>query len=1093
MLLKNTATVLGTACVSALHGWVALANRLILELQFSPAEAYQHLNRILEQVNAITSALFTAQVYEDDAAAEAEAEEDGDAAADDNGFFAMMEDDNYDDGQYFDPARGNVVFASAIDGWGFTLNQFASILSKKFKCRAAPLQNVLWGDYYMTKEKGKLRVKKGAAGKGKAPLFVVGVLQTIWDIYDGVCISKDKTKMAKILKTLALKVSARDYQHPDPKVYLRALFGQWLPLARSILGMVCRVVPPPTSLTAKRASKLLYGTKLASSFAPEVQAAHRLLSASDDTADGDARGSGSTEPGVEAPLVAFVSKMVPVSVSQLPASRPAAAAAAAGSDGVAEQQARRAALIAKRKAEGKDQAPPPRPSEDDDYGGSGGGGGAGGGTGAGDIAGADSNTARPAVSRPAAARPVIGRPVARPVMGRPNPSGTLESTDANAATTGGADAAAAAGLVLADDASEKPAVSASIMAWAQSVAPLPPSDVEGAGGDMRGETAAGAAGGNEPANAITTPEIMPVPTIEPVVKSGNEGADAASRRHAAMETARRLASGDVDAAAASIVRSSGGGVNGGVGSENASHVMIAYTRIFSGTLRPGQQVHVLGPKYDPACPDEHSEVVTVDKLYIIMGRDLIMVDEAPPGSVVGILGLEGHVLKTVTLSSTPNCPSVGKMNTNVKPIVRVVLDATNIIDMPKLKRGMKLLYQADPCCEVLVQGSGEHVLVCAGEVHVERCVVDLRERFCPGVEFTVSKPIVPLRETIVAAPTVDMTNEPINDATNAVDAKLARGHYLLEKAPEPEESGVVTVPTSNGHLQFKMRAIPLPAAVVELLTNEETLLQQLYESRSALAGDEGAAAGTPGAAGRGGGGGAGRSTANEALVEAGAALYTALKGAFADAGGEWVGAESKIIAFGPRQSGANIIMSSDAMGLVAPFFASFFDESAAAAVLAPTWLHSVDVGFQLMTQSGPLSEEPMIGVAFVVEGVVAAGGGGGAGGADAVEVDGSGYTSGEVIAAIKEACKWAFLAQPVRLLTAFYLCDMVVKAASLGKVYVNQIIVFPPRICSRKLMEYSDISIVLSGRQPATSSLLLLFMLTAAPLMTSSHSEGTAS
>eukprot|EP00039_Didymoeca_costata_P015591 m.268259 g.268259 ORF g.268259 m.268259 type:complete len:133 (+) comp16255_c1_seq11:2970-3368(+) len=36
---------------------------------------------------------------------------------------------------------------------------------------------------------------------------------------------------------------------------------------------------------------------------------------------------------------------------------------------------------------------------------------------------------------------------------------------------------------------------------------------------------------------------------------------------------------------------------------------------------------------------------------------------------------------------------------------------------------------------------------------------------------------------------------------------------------------------------------------------------------------------------------------------------------------------------------------------------------------------------------------------------------------------------------MKEACRWAFLAQPVRLMTAMYKCDLVVSSASLGKVY----------------------------------------------------------
>ena len=45
------------------------------------------------------------------------------------------------------------------------------ILAKKLKCRVAPLQKTLWGDYYVAKEKGKVKIKRGAAGRGKAPLF----------------------------------------------------------------------------------------------------------------------------------------------------------------------------------------------------------------------------------------------------------------------------------------------------------------------------------------------------------------------------------------------------------------------------------------------------------------------------------------------------------------------------------------------------------------------------------------------------------------------------------------------------------------------------------------------------------------------------------------------------------------------------------------------------------------------------------------------------------------------------------------------------------------------------------------------------------
>ena len=48
--------------------------------------------------------------------------------------------------------------------------------------------------------------------------------------------------------------------------------------------------------------------------------------------------------------------------------------------------------------------------------------------------------------------------------------------------------------------------------------------------------------------------------------------------------------------------------------------------------------------------------------------------------------------------------------------------------MPALLQGLKLLNQADPCVQVLLQETGEHVIVAAGEVHLERCLEDLRKR-----------------------------------------------------------------------------------------------------------------------------------------------------------------------------------------------------------------------------------------------------------------------------------------------------------------------------------------------------------------------------
>ena len=48
-----------------------------------------------------------------------------------------------------------------------------------------------------------------------------------------------------------------------------------------------------------------------------------------------------------------------------------------------------------------------------------------------------------------------------------------------------------------------------------------------------------------------------------------------------------------------------------------------------------------------------------------------------------------------------------------------------------------------------MNSKGEYILSTCGEVHLERCVVDLKDDFCPGVQFTVSAPIIEFRETIL--------------------------------------------------------------------------------------------------------------------------------------------------------------------------------------------------------------------------------------------------------------------------------------------------------------------------------------------------------
>lgn len=73
-----------------------------------------HRRDLSLQVNAVTGTLFTSKVLEERAEKEGE-KSSGDQVYDWSAGLEEVDDSHL----YFSPDQGNVVFASAIDGWGF--------------------------------------------------------------------------------------------------------------------------------------------------------------------------------------------------------------------------------------------------------------------------------------------------------------------------------------------------------------------------------------------------------------------------------------------------------------------------------------------------------------------------------------------------------------------------------------------------------------------------------------------------------------------------------------------------------------------------------------------------------------------------------------------------------------------------------------------------------------------------------------------------------------------------------------------------------------------------------------------------------------
>ena len=118
-------------------------DRLVTELKLSPTEAYHHLSRIIEDVNAIVGSFYAGERMEDDWRwrEKQEATKDADSAGVDEEY-----QERDDSNLYFDPSNGTVLFSSAIDGWAFRISRFAQLYAAKLGMSEANLNRCLWGE-----------------------------------------------------------------------------------------------------------------------------------------------------------------------------------------------------------------------------------------------------------------------------------------------------------------------------------------------------------------------------------------------------------------------------------------------------------------------------------------------------------------------------------------------------------------------------------------------------------------------------------------------------------------------------------------------------------------------------------------------------------------------------------------------------------------------------------------------------------------------------------------------------------------------------------------------------------------------------------
>lgn len=479
------------------------------------------------------------------------------------------------------------------------------------------------------------------------------------------------------------------------------------------------------------------------------------------------------------------------------------------------------------------------------------------------------------------------------------------------------------------------------------------------------------------------------------------------------------------------------------GDGESDECFLAFARIFSGVLYSGQRVFVLSALYDPTKGEsmqKHIQEVELHSFYLMMGQGLKPVTSVKAGNLLAIRGLSHHILKSATLSSTRNCWPFSSMAFQVAPTLRVALEPSDPGDIGALLKGLRLLNRADPFVEVTVSSRGEHVLAAAGEVHLERCIKDLKERFA-RVSLEVSPPLVSYKETIEGeASSVSDYFKVLSESTECVVKK-----------------------TPNGRCVVRVQVLKLPLALAKVLDENSGVLgdiigvklgqsyKNLETKRSTLRENENPA-----------------ETLKKLISDA---VCSDVSSKDDKHNAQWSKLLRRIWALGPQQIGPNILINpdpkvndSDCSVLIrgsshASQRLGFVDGSSnddldaetssvsdvasvassegaqTLSMEAASLENSVLSGFQLATSAGPLCDEPLWGLAFIVEASISSLPGNSDESEPPFQSENNAIFSGQVMAAVKDACRAAVLQKKPRLVEAMYFCELNTPTEYLGPMY----------------------------------------------------------
>ena len=163
--------------------------------------------------------------------------------------------------------------------------------------------------------------------------------------------------------------------------------------------------------------------------------------------------------------------------------------------------------------------------------------------------------------------------------------------------------------------------------------------------------------------------------------------------------------------------------------------VVATGRLFSGTVRNGETVYLLGAK-------RQGRIQSVN-MYMGVHREII--GSIGAGNIPALLGLE-HARAGETISSVPKLSQFESIHYVSEPVVTMAVESKHPKDLPKLVEALRRLSIEDPNLVIRInEESGEMLMAGMGVLHLEIATSLLQDQ---KLEIITSKPLINYRETV---------------------------------------------------------------------------------------------------------------------------------------------------------------------------------------------------------------------------------------------------------------------------------------------------------------------------------------------------------